>query len=145
MTTETLNARTRYLAFPFRMNRAGAAQSGRQAHIREQIAQMLYTQPGERVFLPDWGIGLSQLLFAPMTDAMWRRVEVSLASSLAEALAGEVLAESILVKVGPAPGDGATLNIVIRYTLAAVNLSETVEFDITDGVLKLPKSEADNG
>jgi hypothetical protein len=145
MATEQLNARNRYLAFPFRMNREGVGQSGRQAHIREQITRMLYTQPGERVFLPEWGIGLAQLLFAPMTDAMWRRVEVSLASSLAEALAGEVLADSIQVSVGPAPGDAATLKIVIRYTLAAVNLNEKVEFDITDGVLKLPNSEGGNG
>lgn len=145
MATEPLSARNRYMAFPFRMTGEGSAISGRQAHIREQIAQMLFTQPGERVFLPGWGIGLAQLLFAPMTDTMWRRVELSLAAALAEALAGEVLSDSIQVTVGPAPGDGATLKIVIRYALAAVNLSEKVEFDITDGVLKLPGSEADYG
>lgn len=145
MAGETLNARNRYLAFPFRMTREGAAQSGRQAHIREQITQMLYTQPNERVFLPDWGIGVEQLLFAPMTDALWRRIEVSLSSSLAEALAGEVLADSIAVSAGPAPGDPATLKIVIRYTLAAVNVNEKVEFDITDGVLQLPQSGDGHG
>lgn len=145
MATEQLKARNRYLAFPFRMSRDGAALSGRQAHIREQITQMLYTQPNERIFLPEWGIGLAQLLFAPMTDAMWRRVEVSLASGLARELAGEVLTDSIQVSVGPRDGDPSTLRIVIRYALAAINQAEQVEFDITDGELSLPGGEGGNG
>jgi hypothetical protein len=127
------------------MSRAGAAQSGRQAHIREQISQLLYTQPGERVFLPQFGIGLAQLLFLPMTDALWRRIEVTLGAQLADALAGEVLADTIQVSAGPSEGDAATLRIVIRYQLAALNLSEEVQFEVTDGVLALPHWEASDG
>lgn len=139
MSTEQLNARTRYLAFPFRMSPQGSDQSGRQAHIREQIAQLLYTQPGERVFLPAFGIGLAQLLFMPMTDSLWRRIEITLASGLAEALKGEVQPDSILVRAGPAPSDPATLQITVQYRLAALNLSEKMQFDITEGALELPK------
>ena len=102
MTSQTLRARTSYLSFPFRMHRQGAEQSERQAHIREQITQLLFTQPGERVFLPDFGIGLAQVLFMPMTDALWQQIEVTLGAGLAEALRGEVLPNSIIVRAAPA-------------------------------------------
>lgn len=140
MATELLTSRARYLAFPFRMTRAGAAQSNRQAHIREQIAQLLYTQPGERVFLPEFGIGIAQLLFLPMTDALWRRIEATLASGIATALMGEVLPESIAVTAGPKPGSDATLLIVVTYGLAALNLTEETRFEIADGMLMVPQS-----
>ncbi|AML51921.1 GPW/gp25 family protein [Falsihalocynthiibacter arcticus] len=139
MTTQTLRARTNYLSFPFRMSRQGAAQSERQAHIREQITQLLFTEPGERVFLPEFGIGLARVLFMPMTDALWQQIEVTLGAGLAEVLRGEILPDSIIVRAAPAPDDGATLRITISYTLAALNLSETLSFDITDGVLPLPR------
>lgn len=145
MAIEQLTARNRYLSFPFRMGRGGAAQSDRQAHIREQIVQLLYTQPGERVFLPKFGIGVAQLLFLPMTNTLWRRIEATLGAQIAEALTGEVLSDSISVIAGPAPDDAATLRIVIRYRLAALSLSEEVQFDIADGVLALPQTGGGDG
>ncbi len=53
---ELLKGTGRYLAFPFRMANEGGAQSSRIAHVREQIAQVLFTGPGERVFLPEFGL-----------------------------------------------------------------------------------------
>ncbi len=36
-------------------------------HIREQIEQVLFTDPGERVFRPELGAGMRQLVFEPNT------------------------------------------------------------------------------
>ncbi len=138
MATETLTARTRPLAFPFRMTREGAAITGRQGHVRSRIAALLFTLPGDRVFLPGFGIGVAQLLFLPMTASLWSRVQSSLAANLAKALAGEVLADSITVTVGPKEDDSAVLRIVIRYQLAALNLAEEAVFDLADGTLAVP-------
>jgi len=138
MATEELTARNRYLAFPFRMTRGGVAVSGRRAHVREQIAQLLFTQPGERVFVPEFGLGLAQLLFLPMTDALWRHIEVTLAAGLARALQGEVLPDSLVVRAGPKDGDPATLLIVVQYRLAALNLDEEAMFELSDGPLMPP-------
>ena len=35
------------------------------AHVRQMIEQLLFTNPGERVNRPDFGSGLLQLVFAP--------------------------------------------------------------------------------
>ena len=141
MATERLKGTGRYLAFPFRMTENGGAQSARMNHLREQIAQVLLTGPGERVFLPDFGLGVMRLLFAPMTNDLWRRIESSLAAGISEALKGEALPGSVSISAGPAPGRDEQLNIVIRYKLAALNKQEELQFTISDGALTVPGSQ----
>ncbi len=34
-------------------------------HIREQIEQVLFTDPGDRVFRPEFGAGVRRLVFEP--------------------------------------------------------------------------------
>jgi len=36
--------------------------------IKGQLTQLLLTNPGERVMLPDYGVGLKQYLFEPLTE-----------------------------------------------------------------------------
>jgi|SRR5690606_13735630 len=39
-------------------------------HIRNMIEQVLFTNPGERVNRPDFGCGLLQLVFEPLSDEL---------------------------------------------------------------------------
>jgi uncharacterized protein len=139
MATEQLKGSGRYLAFPFRMEKEGGRRSGRIGHVREQIAQVLLTGPGERVFLKEFGIGAHQLLFLPMTHTLWARVEAALAAGVSDVLKGEVQPGSIFVSAGPAAGAPERLDIHIRYTLSAVNAEEEIKFSISDGLLEPPK------
>ena len=139
MVTEQLRGSSRYLSFPFRMSRDGGRKAARTDHIREQIAMILFTQAGERVFLPEWGIGAQQLLFMPMNEQLWSRIEAQLSAGVSNALQGEVQPGSIEVSAGPAPGRPEKLDILIRYRLAALNLSEEVTFSVAGGVLLPPE------
>ena len=141
MTTEQLKGSGRYLSFPFRMESEGGRRSGRTDHVREQIAQVLLTLAGERVFLRDFGIGAQQLLFLPMTADLWSRIENSLAAGVSEALKGEAEPGSISVSAGPAPGRPEKLDILVRYRLATLNLEEEVKFAIAGGELVPPIQE----
>ena len=71
MATEQLKGSARYLSFPFRMDKDGGRRSGRTDHVREQIAQVLLTAPGERVFLPLFGIGI--VFGAIWAEVAWGR------------------------------------------------------------------------
>ncbi len=54
------------LAYPYQLDERGrTAQDSDDAHIRDMIEQLLFTQPGERVNRPDFGSGVMQLVFAP--------------------------------------------------------------------------------
>lgn len=62
---ETRLPRVRYMAFPFRITPEGAETSIRAEHIREQIMQVLFTSPTERVFRPEFGFGARRYVFEP--------------------------------------------------------------------------------
>lgn len=114
-----------YMRFPFAIGGQGAATSTRRAHVREQIEQVLFTLPGERWFRSEFGAGIRTLVFEPNNRPLWEVVKKRLESSLGEALAGEVLPESLQISV---EGQDEKLLIVIAYTLATINHSERVEF-----------------
>ena len=60
-----------YLNYPFSIDGRGrAGTTGEDDHIRDMIHQVLFTNPGERVNLPDFGCGLMQLVFMPNSDAL---------------------------------------------------------------------------
>ena len=59
-----------YLAFPFTVTARGPQTSDRAQHVREQIEQVLFTSPRERVFRPEFGVGVRRLVFEPNNQAL---------------------------------------------------------------------------
>lgn len=122
--------RVGYLSFPFRMTAEGGAVSDREAHIREQIEQVLYTSPGERVFRPDWGFGARAMVFEPNSAALHEVSRNRLYAALSEALAGEVDPKSLRVEVGAAAAEPEKLMVSISYTLATIRKEERHELPL---------------
>lgn len=119
-----------YMRFPFRIEEMGAVQSSRAQHVREQIEQILFTNPGERWYRPEFGIGAAALVFEPNHQAMWELVKKRLLAALVEALKGEVLPETLTVKV---EGENEKLKILISYQLAALAHTENLQFLLNGG------------
>jgi phage baseplate assembly protein W len=119
-----------FLKFPFHIGENGPELSRRAAHVRSQIEQVLMTAPGERVFRPDFGVGVQQLVFEPNSSALWSVTENRLVSTLAKALQGEVDPNTLLASV---TGEGEKLNISVTYTLARIGLQEEHEFSVPGG------------
>jgi len=114
-----------YMSFPLNISADGCAVSARRAHVREQIEQVLFTLPGERWFRPEFGVGIRTLIFEPNNRPLWELAKKRLEASLGEALAGEVVPESLQIGVD---GEQAELRVTITYTLATINHTEQVEF-----------------
>jgi len=125
MTTQLNNPD--FMKFPLEIGANGAAASDRRAHVREQIEQVLFTNPGERWFRPEFGVGVRALVFEPNSSVLWEVTKKRLLASLTDALAGEVEPSSLDVAV---EGEDAKLFITIAYTLAAINYSEKIEFAV---------------
>ncbi|MCL2643839.1 MAG: GPW/gp25 family protein [Betaproteobacteria bacterium] len=121
-----------FLTFPFHIDEknGGPGLSRRGAHVRSQIEQVLMTAPGERVFRPNFGVGVKQLVFEPNSSALWSITENRLLSALAEALRGEVDPSTLQASV---TGEGEKLNISVSYTLARVGLREEHMFSVPGG------------
>jgi hypothetical protein len=114
-----------YMAFPLRIGAQGAATADRASHVRQQIEQVLFTAANERVFRPEFGAGVKQLVFEPNASALWEVTRKRLSSSLADALQNEVDPKTLSVDV---TGDGEKLLITISYTLATIGRVEKHQF-----------------
>lgn len=119
---------SQFLKFPFAIGKNGPETSSRADHVREQIEQLLYTSPKERVFRPEFGVGIRRLVFEPNNNALWNITHKQLVASLAEALQGEVDPKTL--EVGIDHEDGKLI-ILISYLLAAINQREEHEISIT--------------
>ncbi len=129
-TTDTRLPRVSYMKFPFAMTPKGPAASTRMDHIREQVMQVLFTSPGERVFRPEFGFGARQHVFEPNAPSMHELVQSRLYGSLAEALAGEVDPKTLKVEVSAPPDDPAQLLVRITYVIAALQKEESHAFKL---------------
>jgi hypothetical protein len=118
------------MSFPVRIGERGAATSDRNAHVREQIEQVLFTNPGERAFRPEFGVGIRALIFEPNNAVLWEITRKRLIASLSEALRGEVDPKSLEITVD---GEEEKLLVVISYTLATIGHRERQEFLVGSG------------
>jgi len=81
-----------YLDFPFDFDVSGrAARTDPDDHVRDMIYELLFTNPGERVNLPDFGCGLLQMVFRPNSDALAAATQLLVQGALQQWL-GDVVA-----------------------------------------------------
>ncbi len=119
---------SQYLKFPLVIDADGPRTSSRSKHVREQIEQVLFTSPRERVYRPEFGVGIRRLVFEPNNAALWNITHKQLVSSLAEALQGEVDSRTLEVKLEQ---EDSQLIIMISYRLAAINREESQRFRVS--------------
>lgn len=89
--------------------------------VLELIEQVLFTRPGERVNLPDFGCGVEQLVFQPSSPELATAVQYLVKSELQRWLAG-------LADIGniAASNEGERLSITIEYVNRVTGLSRRV-------------------
>lgn len=98
--------------FPFAVNRAGRiSATGGDDAIRGKIIQVLFTAPGERVNLPEFGCGLFNLVFEPNDTILAAAMEFTVGQALTRWMGDDILVEG----VGVDSTEG-TVTIEIVYT-----------------------------
>jgi len=85
-----------------------------QAYISQLIEQVLFTAPGERVNVPDFGSGLLQLPFTPNSQEMAVATQFAVQGALQQCLSGYITVKSVSVSAQ----DG-TLTVTVARLRAA--------------------------
>jgi phage baseplate assembly protein W len=115
-------------AYPLRIDGGSqqAAQAPYAAHVEQMIEQILLTAPGERVDLPQFGCGLRQLVFAPLTSSLKASLQIQVTQALGRWLAGIIQVSSIDVETSATNGalDPGTVQLTVAYTLVDTQTSE---------------------
>lgn len=103
------------LAYPYRFDHRGrTAETGLERHVRDLIEQVLFTAPGERVMLPDFGSGVEQLVFAPNSVELAAATQMLVQSALQRWLGDLIVVQAVKVAA-----TDATLDVTIQYAIRA--------------------------
>jgi len=110
--------------YPFHFDeRGGTAAVDEEAHIRDMIEQVLFTNPGERVNRPTFGSGLLQLVFAPNSDALAAATQMSVQGALQQWLGDLIAVEAVEVN-----NVDATLEVKVQYVIRRNQQRRSAEF-----------------
>ena len=103
------------IRFPFAISARGAvSRSSRTEVIREQIEQVLFTNPGERVGRPAFGCGIERLVFAGTGSATIAAAEYMIGINLRQAMGDLILVDAVRVTA-----EESELLIDILFTIRA--------------------------
>lgn len=102
----------RYLQFPFTLLPDGSvAAADEETHIRQRLEQILFTSPGERVMLPQFGCGARDLVFAGNNSILAAAAEFRIAQGLQTYMGNQVMINEVDVV-----NDEEKLRITVVYT-----------------------------
>jgi phage baseplate assembly protein W len=106
---------SRSLSFPFAISELGAPQvSPHLRTIREQVEQILFTIPGERVNRPSFGCGVQRLVFGGCSREVAAASEYVINVNLREFMGDVITVDAVRVT---ADAEQATLVVDLLYTV----------------------------
>jgi hypothetical protein len=112
------------MRFPFQVSARGVvAAASYDDAIRQQLEQLLFTSPGERVNRPLFGCGIQRLVFAGSSAETIKAAEYVISTAIRTHMRDRVTLDAVRVRV-----DDATLFIDILYTLVESGAELAVSF-----------------
>jgi phage baseplate assembly protein W len=114
-----------HLSFPFRIGSDGrTAQTGTvQEHVGDEVEQLVLTNQGERLWVPDFGGGARRLVFQGRNEATETMAKAMLSQSLERWLGHRVTVEELTVE-----GSDAQITIELKYRIAGTQDGRIVRF-----------------
>jgi phage baseplate assembly protein W len=118
----------RHLAFPFRIGVDGrtAAPASDSDHVRDELLQLLLTNPGERPFVVEFGGGVRKLVFEPTSDVLRAVTKARITQALSRWLGTRLTVERLEVEFR-----GERIEVEISFRPAGSTDSRPVKFQRT--------------
>jgi Bacteriophage baseplate protein W len=111
------------VAFPFQFDGSGRTADPQSDYLREMVEQVLFTSPGERVNLPDFGSGLLQMTFAPTSVEIAAATQFTVQGALQKWLSGLIKVQSVV-----ATSVDSTLTVTVTYMPLNTSVSQVQTF-----------------
>jgi len=120
----------RHLAFPFRIDPSGrAAQVATlEEHVRDELVQLILTNPGERLFLPEFGGGVRRLVFENIDETTGAMVKALLTRSISRWIGNRVTLEDLNVLI-----ENETIAVDLKYRIAGTEDVRVIKFQRQGG------------
>jgi|SRR5882672_4964435 len=120
----------RHLAFPFHVGNDGrAAQvSTLEDHVRDELVQLILTNPAERLFLPEFGGGVRRLVFENIQDTTGAMVKATLTQASSRWLSNRVVLEELVVEI-----QNELIEVDLKYRIAGTEDPRVLRFQRNGG------------
>ena len=109
--------------FPFQFDGRGRTLDPLASYLEQLVEQVLFTSPGERVNLPDFGSGLLQLAFAPNSAEMAAATQFSVQGALQKWLSNYIKVQSVVATV-----EESVLTVTVTYQLLNTGVTQIETF-----------------
>ncbi len=118
-----------HLAFPFRISQKGCIEqvSSVEEHVKQELIQLVLTDNGERLFLPEFGGGARAFVFKNVDAATSSIAKSALMQAISKWLGHRLVIEDLEVSAVQ-EGQGENLNIIINYHIAGTEDTREVMF-----------------
>lgn len=119
-----------HLAFPFRVGNNGRAVqvATLEDHVRDELVQLILTNPAERLFLPEFGGGARRLVFENIEETTGAMVKALLTRSISRWLGNRVTLEDITVLI-----ENETIAVDLKYRIAGTEDTRVLKFQRRGG------------
>lgn len=106
--------------YPYQFDGRGrTTEASMQDYVSQMVEQVLFTSPGERVNLPDFGSGLLQLPFALNSVEMAAATQFAVQGALQKWLGNYIKVQSVVATV-----QEAELTVTVTYVLLSTDVTQ---------------------
>jgi uncharacterized protein len=120
----------RHLSFPFRIGNDGRTAQVRtlEEHVRDELMQLIFTNLGERAFLPEFGGGVRRLVFENISDTTAVMTKAMLTQAISRWLGQRITLEELLVET-----ENSTILVDLTYRIVGTEDRRRVQFERKGG------------
>ena len=120
----------KHLSFPFRVGADGRTTTVKtlDEHVRDEILQLILTNQGERLFVPEFGGGVRRMVFENADDTTAAVAKATITQAINRWLGHRVKLEELEVQV-----TDSTIEVIVRYRLAGTEDARVLRFQRKGG------------
>jgi phage baseplate assembly protein W len=109
--------------FPFQFDGRGKTAAPTTDYLRQLVEQVLFTSPGERVNMPDFGSGLLQMPFAPNSIEVAAAIQFTVQGALQKWLSAYIKVQAVVVAA-----QESKLTVTVTFTPLNTSVSQVETF-----------------
>ena len=95
--------------------------------VKFNIKNIILTNPGERIMIPDFGVGIKRALFENVTQELLNAIEIRMVEQL------ELFAPYIdILQLFVVPINDHTITIKLKYEIDFAEIVDFIEIDISN-------------
>tara|TARA_R100001015_G_C4635188_1_gene203948 strand:+ start:10269 stop:10637 length:369 start_codon:yes stop_codon:yes gene_type:complete len=95
--------------------------------IKQNLKMLILTDPGERVMVPEFGVGIRSYLFENFNNLTFTKIETDIREQVSKYLPVVSINQVLFDDSGE---DFNTLSIAIVYSIPALNVRDLLQFTI---------------